>query len=638
MKRLLPLILIVVLLLSVSLTACQSAGNPLHTTTANQQQSPPPDWVADAEHVDTDNNGLCDDCGISVVVVLDLFAINDLHGKFCDTDTQAGVDEMTTYLKNAYQQEEHVLLLSSGDMWQGSSESNLTKGQIVTDWMNELDFVSMTLGNHEYDWGEEYIRQNAALAEFPFLAINVYDNATNERVTYCQPSVMVQRGGASIGVIGAIGDCYSSISGEMSGGIYFKTGSELTALVKAEAQRLRAAGADFIVYSLHDGYGQSSSGSGGVISDSKLRAYYDSVLSDGVVDIVFEGHTHQRYVLKDAKGIYHIQGGGDNRGISHAEAEINFASGYRSVKAAEHVAASVYESLSDDPIVNTLMTKYYDLVSIGMRVLGTNDFYRNGDELRRLIADLYLKAGVEAFGADYNIVLGGGYLSVRSPSSLAAGQVTYADLQMLFPFDNDLVLCSIRGSDLLSRFINSSNDSYFVSYSDYGNTVKGNIDPNGTYYVIVDSYSSTYAPNRLTEVARYTRGVYARDLLADYIEAGGLTVGQNEITYTPIPAILQLGDALPDNGLTDVGYYVKGRVVLVENSTYGNIYVQDVDGNQLFVYGVYDSTGRVRYDAMEDPPAVGDEVVLFGQIKHYVNSKTGEDKIELMSARLISVF
>ena len=76
MKRLLPLILIVVLLLSVSLTACQSAGNPLHTTTANQQQSPPPDWVADAEHVDTDNNGLCDDCGISVVVVLDLFAIN----------------------------------------------------------------------------------------------------------------------------------------------------------------------------------------------------------------------------------------------------------------------------------------------------------------------------------------------------------------------------------------------------------------------------------------------------------------------------------------------------------------------------------------------------------------------------------
>jgi hypothetical protein len=40
--------------------------------------------------------------------------------------------------------------------------------------------------------------------------------------------------------------------------------------------------------------------------------------------------------------------------------------------------------------------------------------------------------------------------------------------------------------------------------------------------VIVDSYTSTYAPNRLTEVARYKSGVYARDLLAEYVKAGGL--------------------------------------------------------------------------------------------------------------------
>ena len=566
------------------------------------------------------------------MIVLDLFAINDLHGKFCDTSAQVGVDEMTTFIKQAYQKEDHVLLLSSGDMWQGSSESNLTKGQLVTEWMNDVGVVSMTLGNHEYDWGEEYIIQNAELAEFPFLAINIYDVDTDERVDYCQPSVMVKRGGADIGIIGAIGDCYSSISGEMAAGVYFKTGNELTELVRAEAQKLRDAGADFIVYSIHDGYDKSSSNMG-AISDSQLGSYYDTVLSDGYVDIVFEGHSHQRYTLRDSEGVYHMQGGGDNRGICHAEATINFANGNSSVETAEFVSSSAYEKLADDPVVEMLLAKYDEQVSIGSRVLGANDFNRNSDELCNLVAELYLKAGVEAFGEEYDIVLGGGYLTVRSPYSLSAGQVTYSQLQMLFPFDNDLVLCSIKGSDLKNRFINSTNDKYFISYSEYGNSVKNKIAPNATYYIIVDTYSSTYAPNRLTEVERYTAGVYARDLLADYIEANGLTLTPGEMTYTSIPEILRIGEKLSDNGLTAEGYYVKGRVVSVENTTYGNLYLQDDNGNQLYVYGVYDSTGAVRYDGLADQPKAGDEIVLFGQIKRYVS----RDKvvIELMSARLI---
>ena len=589
-------------------------------------------WVPDAEHSDKDNNGLCDDCGISVIVVLDLFAINDLHGKFCDSSTQAGVDEMTTYLKNAYMQEDHVLVLSSGDMWQGSSESNLTKGHIITEWMNEIDVVSMTLGNHEYDWGEEFIAENEKLADFPFLAINVYDTNTNQRVEYCQPSVMVECGGALVGIIGAIGDCHSSIFGEVSGGVYFKTGSELASLVKEESQRLHEQGADFIVYSIHDGHGRSSSGTGSIFN-SQLSAYYDPTLSNGYVDIVFEGHSHQTYVLQDAYGIYHLQGGGDNKGITHAEVSINFANGNNSIQKAGFVPSSVYGDLADDPIVETLMKKYDDQVSAGLRVLGINEKYRTGDELCGIIADLYLKAGIEAFGDAYDIVLGGGFLSVRSPYNLSAGQVTYGQLQMLFPFDNDIVLCSIKGSDLKNRFINTTNSNYFNSYSDYGISVKDNIDPNATYYVIVDTYSATYAPNRLTEVARYTPGVYGRDLLAKYIEAGGLGSANSEIEYTSIPEILAIGANLEDNALTDEGYYVKGTVVSVTNTTYGNIYIQDEDGNQLYIYGVKDATGSVRYDGMSEPPVIGDEITLLGQIKRYVYQ--GTVTIELMNSRLI---
>lgn len=489
---------------------------PATSPTETSADQPLPD-NPDEDHTDANNDGECDDCGISVVIVLDLFAINDLHGKFCDSDTQGGVDELTTYLKNAYRTEDHVILLSSGDMWQGSSESNLTKGFIITEWMNDLDFASMTLGNHEYDWGESFIDDNADLAEFPFLAINVYDRDTNKQASYCKSSVLIRRGGATIGIIGAIGDCYSSISGEMSRDVYFKTGDELTALVKAEAEMLREAGADFIIYSLHDGYGSSSSGS---ISDSALSAYYDPMLSEGVVDIVFEGHTHQRYALRDSDGVYHIQGGGDNKGISHAEARINFANGQSTVLIAEYIPASRYAHLEGDPIVDTLMEKYKDQVSAGSEVLGHNAAYRSGDDICQLSADLYARVAEEAF-PEYDVVLGGGFLKVRSPYNLKAGDVTYSQLQMLLPFDNTLVLCSIKGSDLLNKFINTSNENYFISYTAYGESLKGSINAGDTYYVLVDSYTSTYAPNRLTEVARYTEGIYARDLLAEYIREGG---------------------------------------------------------------------------------------------------------------------
>ena len=588
-----------------------------------------PELPAEEDHTDENNDGVCDDCGISVVIVLDLFAINDLHGKFLDSDAQGGVDELTTYLKNAYETEDHVLLLSTGDMWQGSSESNLTKGYVITEWMNHLNFAAMTLGNHEYDWGETYIENNATLAGFPFLAINIYDRDTNERVSYCQSSVLVQRGGARIGIIGAMGDCYSSISGEMSGGIYFKTGRELTDLVKSEAQALREAGADFIVYSVHDGHGSSSSGS---ISDSALSAYYDPILSEGYVDIVFEGHTHQRYVLTDGDGVYHLQGGGDNKGITHAEATINFANGRSEVTTAELISSTTYAHLPDDPIVDTLKEKYRDQISAGDAVLGYNDSYRSGDYLRQLVADLYAKVGEEAF-SDYDVVLGGGFLSVRSPYNLVAGEVTYSGLQMIMPFDNTLVLCSVKGSDLKKRFINTSNENYFIGYTAYGRSLGGQIDNNATYYIVVDTYTSTYAPNNLTEIARYKEEVYARDLLADYIRGGGLGSKPSEITYTSIPEIYRIGNALADNAQTEESYYVRGTVVSVTNTTYGNLTIDDGQGNTLYVYGVYDKTGATRYDGLSDPPRVGDTVVLCGPVKKYVAG--GTVTVELMRARLM---
>lgn len=472
-------------------------------TTAGEQSTDNSD-----NHTDTDNNGYCDDCGTYVIVTVDFYSINDLHGKFEDSDSQPGVDELTSYLKSRMSIDDFTVFLSAGDMWQGGTASNGTKGHIVTDWMNHLGFDAMTLGNHEYDWGADAIRSNVAIAKFPILAINIYDNATGQRVDYCESSVMIQRGGAKIGIIGAMGDCYSSISSEMTKGISFKTGSALTSLVKAESQKLRAAGADIIIYVIHDGTTYSS---------VRVSDYYDvSLSSGGYVDVVFGAHTHSYYITRDAYGVPHLQGGGDNsKGMTHVEVSINYANGSLVYNETNYVTHSDCTGFEDDPIVEELLDKYWDEIGWMYDNLGYNSSYRNSSFISNLTAKLYYEAGVERWGDKYNIVLAGGSINTRSPYEINAGYVQYGDLQMVLPFDNPLYLCSIKGSNLIS-FMNKS------SYHTYSTITASQIDKNATYYIIADSWTALYAPAKCTPIELYDGTTFARDLIAKYIMAGGL--------------------------------------------------------------------------------------------------------------------
>lgn len=470
----------------------------------------------------TGSGGTGNGDGVSGTYAVDVYSLNDVHGKFTDNDSQPGVDEMSTYLKKV-QEEQNTIFVSTGDMWQGSAESGLTKGHIITDWMNELSFSAMALGNHEFDWGTDEIASNAEVAEFPLLAINVYEYATNQRADYCDASIIVDKGEVQIGIIGAIGDCYSSISAEQVEDVYFKTDDDLTALVKAESDKLRADGADFIIYLLHDGYGKSYSSEKyltGNAYESDGGVYYDTTLSNGYVDLVFEGHSHQSYILKDEYGVYHLQGGGDNKnGMTHAQILFDFDDDSVRVREAGFVRHSAYTSMASDPIVDNLIEKYDDVLGTIYDTIGRNAYTRDSSDLKNLMAKLYLEAGINKWGNDYDIVLGGGYLSVRSPYNLYSGEVNYAQLYMLMPFDNEIVLCSIKGSDLRRRYFQSS--SYFMAYTDYGNTVRNNLDVNKTYYIITDTYNSSYAANKLTVVATIGE-VYARDLVANYIKQGKL--------------------------------------------------------------------------------------------------------------------
>lgn len=546
-------------------------------------------------HSDSDNNQKCDNCDVKTVILIDLYAINDLHGSFMDTDSQPGVDELMTYIFDKYADEEsYEILLSSGDMWQGTVESSSNKGLLMTEWMNEMDFVSMTLGNHEYDWGAEYIKTNAALAEFPFLAINITYNG--ETVDYCRPSVTVERGGVKIGIIGAIGNVESSISGEFNKGLEFISGKALTALVQNEAKRLREEeGCDIIVYSFHSNTEE-----------------YDYALSDkesgkGYVDVVFEGHTHTSYVNVDSYGVPHIQAGGYNQGISFAGFSFDIITGEYSLVDCNIISSSVYgnSAIEDHGSVNELYEKYFSEDDPYTAVLGRNDLKRSSSELKKLVAKLYCEFGKTNW-QDYDIALAGAKLNIRNPGYLSAGEVSYAQLFQLLPFDNSIILGKIKGSDLKSKFINNSSMSCVLSTDKEINSTE-------YYYIVTDSYTAYYSYNNV-EIVDKIKGVYARDLVALYVQNGGLCVESVPKT---------VGEIIAD-GKTDK-YITSGTVIALNAQSF---LLKDGDDSILVYMG----------QGWTPDVSVGDKLTLEGSTSFYggliqftadsVYEKTGSESVE----------
>ena len=75
--------------------------------------------------------------------------------------------------------------------------------------------------------------------------------------------------------------------------------------------------------------------------------------------------------------------------------------------------------------------------------------------------------------------------------------------------------------------------------------------------------------------------------------------------------------AMELTGDTTIKYYVTGVITEVYNTSYGNMYITDGNGNTLTIYGSYSADGSVRYDKLETKPVAGDTVKLYGILSVY---------------------
>ncbi len=140
-----------------------------------------------------------------------VLATTDLHsnvwGFSYENDSETsnnGLARVATYIEEVRSTQPNVILVDNGDTVQGNIMTddiyNKQEGEHpVIAAMNFLGYDSMTLGNHEYNFGEDLIVRLQSQAEFPILSANL---AREDGMMAALPYTIVERSGIRIGIIG----------------------------------------------------------------------------------------------------------------------------------------------------------------------------------------------------------------------------------------------------------------------------------------------------------------------------------------------------------------------------------------------------------------------------------------------------
>ena len=287
--------------------------------------------------------------GPRLPVKITILGINDFHGALEERSVQLQTSGGTTatvrvgggallasYLAKLEEQNSRgTVLLSAGDMWQGSLESNYFEGRPVVLLDNFIGVDAAALGNHEFDYGpvgvvsladpknqppaQRYGALEARRAEmkFPLLAANV--RATEPGAPVFEPFVILDRKGVKIGIVGLATEDTPNVTQRPNvEGLAFDPPAE--ALVKA-SKEAREKGAEIVIGVGHLG-GACKRGTPpeeeGACEEAQEVTRVLRALPAGTIDAFVAGHTHQ-YMAHYVAGIPVIESGAYGAAIGRIE-------------------------------------------------------------------------------------------------------------------------------------------------------------------------------------------------------------------------------------------------------------------------------------------------------------------------------
>ncbi len=316
-----------------------------------------------------------------------------------------------------------TLFLDCGDTLHGTHPAQETKGEALIPVLNSLGIDAMT-GHWEFAYGPEILEQRAAELSYPMLAVNVYDQATEERLF--PPYSVKEVGGLRIGLVGIASNIVDkAMPPSFSTGIHFTLGrEELPSIIEVLRTREKV---DLVVLISHLGFPQ----------DMKLLSEVQGV------DICLSGHTHNRLYEPVIQGrTLLIQSGchGSFLGRLDLEVEGGRVVDYR------HRLIEVEASTDPDPAVAALVREalapYQDELStvVGATATALN----RATMLETTMDNFLLQALLESTGAQ--LAFSNGW---RFGAPIIPGEVTINDLYNMIPMNPPISTTELSGEEIV---------------------------------------------------------------------------------------------------------------------------------------------------------------------------------------------
>ena len=191
---------------------------------------------------------------------------------------KGGVARRFELIQKIRENEQHVLLLDAGDIFQGTPYFNKFGGVLEMKLMTELGYDVATMGNHDFDGGLEGFVKAREFAKFPFVCSN-YDFENTPIDGHTQDYTIIQKGKIKVGVFGVGVEMKGLVPGIKYGESKYNDPIDVA---NDRAAELKKKGCDLIICLSHLGYEYNSD----KVSDRILAQKTKNI------HLIIGGHTH----------------------------------------------------------------------------------------------------------------------------------------------------------------------------------------------------------------------------------------------------------------------------------------------------------------------------------------------------------
>ncbi|KAK3306302.1 Metallo-dependent phosphatase-like protein [Chaetomium strumarium] len=369
---------------------------------------------------------------------------NDVYHLDASSAEPAGGIARFVTLCNEYRSAERfrgqpdLVTLFSGDVFNPSLESSVTKGSHMVPLLNLLGTDCACVGNHDLDFGVSQFRHLTARCTFPWLLANVLDPALGEGVPLGnarKTHMITASNGLRIGLLGLGEREWLETINALPPNIVYRSATEVA---RELVPQLRAQGADIVIALTHMREP----------NDNKLARQLAEGKGKAMVDLILGGHDHF-YAHSFINGTHVLRSGSDFKQLSYIEVRRREGGdGGREKWDVDIWRRDVVRAVREDPetlaLVDKLTAKLKKSLEkpIGFTAAPLDARFTTvrvrESNLGNFVCDLMR----HHYGADCAIMAAG---TIRGDQVYAPGPIRVKDVTDCFPFEDPVVVIKASG-------------------------------------------------------------------------------------------------------------------------------------------------------------------------------------------------